>query len=955
MTGLTKYGFCLIRERWLGELEATLYEMEHIKSGARLIHLDREDENKTFAIGFPTPPFDDSGVFHIIEHSVLCGSRKYPMRDPFAELLKGSLNTFLNAVTYEDRTVYPVSSRCEKDFLNLTDVYLDAVFAPNLLTNPSIFHQEGWHYELDEEGKLSINGVVYNEMKGAYSSPDELSGVALNRALWSDEFYRHDSGGDPDFIPTLTYEKFKEAYEKHYHPSSAKIILDGKIDLDKLLPLIDSHLCRYDRREANVLPTDYKARICEPVEIKYEIAENEDEKGRARLVNGFVWSDFDNKEDQLVASILCDLLCGSNASVLKKALLDKGLAKDAAMFSLRSRKQTVVLEIRDFNLTDLDKINDTVNEVINSLVENGIDKNRLHATLNTIEFRLRERDYGSLPVGIAFAMSMMGDWMYGGDPEEALLVDDTVETVRRMIDDGEFEAALRRMMLDSDHRATVIMIPDKNLGREAAIKEEEGLKKLLDSMSEEDIKNISCAIDALEEWQSADESEAQKTLPTLTLSDIRPRPAKPELNITEYNKARILDCNIKTNGIVYVSLHFDASDVASEELLALSVLSAALINCPTKTRDALSLQSDIKTNLGSLFASFTAETKDGVTTPYLKIGASALSSKCEDLIRLAKEVMLESVIDYGECGNLIKQIKASLEDAMIGSGEAFALSRVDASMSEGGAVAEYLTGYEAYKLLCEIISDEEKKKALTNSISALLKRLISRDRLTLSIAGDTPDGFAERLIDSIPDNNSPAEKKTTPLVSDGDEYILLPSKVAYAVAGGYSERARDHLGLLRVVRSILSYEYLWNKVRVKNGAYGTGFTPKRGGHVSFYSYRDPNPGASLGYYRESADYLRAIADSGEDVTKFVIGAYGEYDMITTPRMAAMIVTRNYLSGWSENDEARVLQEMLSVKTSDLRLAADIIDEALSNERRAIVGGQEQLSALGYKPKTILKI
>ena len=955
MTDLTKYGFCLIRERELEELQATLYEMEHIKSGARLIHLDREDENKTFAIGFPTPPFDDSGVFHIIEHSVLCGSRKYPMRDPFAELLKGSLNTFLNAVTYEDRTVYPVSSRCEKDFLNLTDVYLDAVFAPNLLTNPSIFHQEGWHYELDEDGNLGINGVVYNEMKGAYSSPDELSGVALNRALWSDEIYRHDSGGNPDFIPTLTYEKFKEAYEKHYHPSSARIILDGRIDLDKLLPLIDSHLCRYDRREANVLPTDYKARICEPVEIKYEIAENEDEKGRARLVKGFVWSDFDDKEAQLVSSILCDLLCGSNASVLKKALLDKGLAKDAAMFSLRSRKQTVILEIRDFNLTDLEKINDTVNEVINSLVENGIDKNRLHATLNTIEFRLRERDYGSLPMGIAFAMSMIGDWLYGGAPEEALLVEETIGRVRKMIDGGEFEAALRRMIPDSNHKATVVMIPDKNLGREMALKEEEDLKKLLDSMSDEDIESITNALGALEEWQSADESEAQKTLPTLTLSDIRPRPAKPELNVTEYNKAKILDCEVKTNGIIYISLHFDASDVASEELLALSVLSAALINCPTKNRDALSLQNDIKTNLGSLFASFAAETKDGITTPYLKIGASALVTKCEDLLRLMKEVMLESVIDYSECDNIIKQIKASLEDAMIGSGEAFALSRVDASMSEGGSVAEYLTGYEAYKLLSEIISDEEKKKALTDSISALLTRLISRDRLTISIAGETPSGFAERLIDSIPDNNSPAEKKTTPLVSEGDEYILLPSKVAYAVAGGYSESAKEHLGLLRVARSILSYEYLWNKVRVKNGAYGTGFTPKRGGLISFYSYRDPNPGASLGYYRESADYLRALADSGEDVTKFVIGAYGEYDMITTPRMAAMIATRNYLSGWSESDEARVLHEMLSVKTDDLHLAADIIDEALKNEKRAIVGGQEQLSTLGYEPKTIIKI
>ena len=957
MTDYTMHGFSLIRTRRLDELSATLYELEHIKTGAKLVYFDREDENKTFAIGFPTPPSDDTGVFHIIEHSVLCGSEKYPMRDPFAELLKGSLNTFLNAVTFEDRTMYPVSSRCEKDFLNLTDVYLDAVFAPNLLTNPSIFHQEGWHYEYDkEENLLSVNGVVYNEMKGAYSSPDDLADVALSRALFGDEIYRYDSGGDPDAIPCLTYERFRETYKKHYHPSSAKIILDGRMDLDKVLPLIDSHLSKFEKREPTKLPREFNAKVSEPVKIKYEIAENEDESGRARLLYGFVFADYDDAESQLVASILSDLLCGSNASVLKKAILDSGLAKDAVMYSQKSLKQKVILEIRDFDLNRLPEIEKTVNDVINGLIQNGIEKDRLHATLNTIEFRLRERDFGSFPLGVAFAMSVMGDWIYGGDPEDSLLVEGPISRVREMINDGKFEDALRRMMIDNPHRASVIMIPDKKLGEENAKLEREKLSKILSDMTEEDLNAIKRDQDALDAWHERDESEAQKTIPTLSIADIRPRKCVSAPVATDYKGAKILNCNIKTNGIVYISLYFAAPELANEDLLTLSTLSAALINCPTKKRDALSLQNDIKTNLGSLYASFAAEVKDGIVTPYLKIGASALVTKCDDIKRLAREVLLDSlIVNSDETLNLVKQIKSGLEDAMIGAGHSFALSRLEAAVGEAGSVGEYLSGYEAYRLLSELENDMAKTEELTEKMRKLLERLIVRERLTISLSGDAPSGFAEEICDIIPSDESHINKKVTSIVSSGDEFILLPSKVGYAIAGGLNERVASNLGLMRVVRSILSYEYLWNTIRVQNGAYGTGFSAKRNGLISFYSYRDPNPGASLNYYRESANYLRTLAESGEDITKFIIGAIGEYDVLTTPKLSSMITTQHYLSGWSDEKEMEIVRQMLSVTSKDLYVAADIIDEVLRDEKRAIVGGREQLDNLGYNPKSIIKI
>ncbi len=958
MTNLAKYGFSLIRERRLEEIDSNLYEIEHNKSGARLIYLDREEENKTFCIGFPTPPSDDTGVFHIIEHSVLCGSEKYPLRDPFAELLKGSLNTFLNAMTYEDRTIYPISSRCEKDFLNLTDVYLDAVFSPNLLRDQRIFMQEGWHYEYDEESRaLTLNGVVYNEMKGAYSSPDELSAVALNRALWSEEIYRYDSGGDPEHIPELTYEKFKSAYEKYYHPSSAKIILDGRMDLTKVLPLIDSHLSKFDRKTPTVLPKERKPVIAPDLTISYEIPENESEDGKARLTYGFVYSDFSDKEAQLCVSILADILCGSNASPLKRALLDRGLAKDAIMYSIKSRRQTVVIEIRDAGADKIDEIDASVKEVINRLVEGGIEKSRLISTLNSIEFRLRERDFGTMPSGIAFATSIYSNWIYGGNPEDGLVIDDTLKSIRERIQTNYFEEELRKIFLENNHKARVIMLPDKELGAKNAKAEAERLKKILDNMREDELSAIIEADRELKIWQQSDESdEALATIPTLTLEDIPKNINRPTYSINEQNGVKILKCDAKTNGIVYISMYFDASDLASEDLIKLSLLCAALINSPTANHDALALQNDIKSNIGNFYPSFAIGCKDGVTTPYFKLFASSLTTKIDDLIRITKEVLTTSRIeDEDEIYNLILQMKSHIEDAMISSGESFAMSRVEAGLTEVGAITEYLSGYEAYKILSRLADDKEKVKELINSLGSLLGRLMDRQRLTLSVTGEISDDEIGRLIEIITDTGANIERRQTPICAAKSEFIVTPSKVGYAAMGGHSKKVGEHLGALRVVRSILSYEYLWNTIRVKNGAYGAGFVVRRDGGMEFYSYRDPSPHNSIKYYKQSADYLRHIASEGDDITKFIIGAIGEYDFIITPKIAANLITRDYLNGYNAHEEIKIREDMLKMNAEDLILAADIIDEVLHSANTVIVGGPEQLEALDAKPERIIKI
>ena len=956
MTDYTKLGFSFVRERVLPEIETTLYEMEHIKSGAKLIYLDRDDENKTFSIGFATPPENDTGVFHIIEHSVLCGSKKFPLKDPFAELLKGSLNTFLNAVTYEDRTIYPVSSRCEKDFLNLVDVYMDAVLNPNLRDNPAIFRQEGWHYEYDEdENSLSINGVVYNEMKGAYSSADELGMAKLQKILFSDCHYCHDSGGDPQHIPHLTYDYFKSAHQKYYHPSGAKIILDGKMDLNKVLKLLDSYLCGYERQERISLEGRSQAKTSPTEYIKYEISENESENGKARVLYGFVYSDFADKEAQLTASILCDLLCGSNASPLKKALLDKQLCKDAAMYAMKSREQTVVLEIRDADESRLEEIEETVRAVITELCKKGIDKAKLTSTLNSIEFKLRERDFGTLPTGIAFAMSIYGSWIYDGAPEDALIFEECINSVRAKIDTDHFDKELIKMTLDNPHKATLVMLPDKTLGQKTVEAEKERLSAILADMSPEELEKIKAEDAALKAWQQSDESDMLKLLPSLLLEDIPNKSNRPQMIPSTLNGVKILSNTVKANGILYVSLLFDASDLANEELLDLSMLSGALLNFPTENHDTLSLQNEIKANLGSLYASFAIGTRDGVNRPYLKIGASALSSKTKDIVRLLSELLTSKIENEEEIGKLVSQVKSHTEDAIISSGESFAMSRAEASYSEAAAISEYLAGYEAYRMLSEISSDKTKISELTQRIARLLKRLTTKERLSIFVTGEADEGFLSSMISLFPEDGVIPEKKETSICAENSEFILVPSKVAYATLGGQNKRVKENLGLMRVARSILSYEYLWNTVRVQSGAYGTGFVPKRDGSLAFYSYRDPSPSRSLNFYRESANYLRALADSGEDITKFVIGAFGEYDLIVTPRVASAIATADYLGGWTEQDEQKIKRDMLKTTSRDLHTVADIIDEALADARLAIVGSSEHLSSLPEEPKRIIKI
>ena len=952
------HGFTVIRERTLEEIPATVYELKHDGCGAELLYIDREDSNKTFAIAFATPPENDTGVPHIIEHSVLCGSKKYPLKDPFAELLKGSLNTFLNAMTYEDRTVYPVSSRCEKDFLNLIDVYMDAVLSPAMLENPNIFRQEGWHYEYDEESDtLSINGVVYNEMKGAYSSPDELGSSTLAKALFEGTSYAKDSGGDPNHIPELTYEGFLDFYKRHYNPTGSKIVLDGKMDIEKPLEVINSHFSRFSYSECTPVYGESVKKVTPPITIPYEISESEDEKGRARVLFGYVVATHADAERQLGATILSEVLSGTNASPLKKALLDKGLCKDASMYLNRSRETALILEVRDTDEEKYGEIKATLDEVVGKLIREGIDKAQLTSTIDNIDFKTRERDFGSLPLGVAHATTLYGTWFFDKNPEDVLLSEDAISAMRQGVESGLFEKYLDEMIFSSNHSASVIMVPDKELGDRLHREECERLAKIRKSLSDEELEKIKEEYSAFKAWQAEDETEeAINSLPTLALSDINDTVDITTTDESYIGKAKILRHSVKTNGIVYISLHFDANDLKEDELMPLSILSSSITNLPTKSKDILTLQGEIKAKCGTFYSSAAARDKNGTAHTYLTFFASCLESKAECVAELLCEILRDTVFGDGkEILDIAKQAKSHIEDAIITSGESTALSRVEASYSDAGIISERLSGYEAYKSLCKALKTDEDSAALLKKVEEIYKKLIKSSRLTLSISGGLSDELARSIIEAIPEGGEAVEPTAQTACADKKEFFVIPSKVAYSAYGAISEEARESLGVLRVARSLLSYEYLWNTVRVKNGAYGTGFIPRRGGQMIFYSYRDPSPHNSVVYFRESAEYLRALADSKPDLTKFIIGAVGEYDMLTTPKTKALLATRRYLAGIAPDEESRLRRDMLAMTADDLYKIADMIDDVAEHQSLVIVGAKEHLDAMKDDGFSVIKI
>ena len=638
------HGFRVMRKREVSGI-GTLYEMVYEKNGAELVYFDRDDTNKTFAIGFKTLPSDDTGVFHIIEHSVLCGSEKYPVKEPFVELLKGSLNTFLNAMTFDDKTVYPVASRNDKDFMNLIDVYMDAVLHPRILTMPEIFYQEGWHYELfDKESEPVYKGVVFNEMKGAYSSPDQLVYRYICGLLYPDNCYRHDSGGAPESIPSLTYDDFIASHARYYHPSNSRIFLDGKMNLSEVLALLDSFLSPYEKIDVDAdIPMQGPTGRIERT-VDYEIGENESQDGKTRVAFANIISRFDECEKTVAFSAIADVLAGSNEAPLKKALLGAGLCEDVSVTLYDGVMQNaLIIEVKNTDEAKKEEIEKTIRAVLAEAAR-GIDRERLRATLDFAEFNAREADFGSMPRGLVCALLSYETWLYGGDPIDNIDRAKVYESLKSRLDSTYFEDLVRECLLENENLAVLTLKPSRDLGAARREREAGELCAAKSAWSDGEVSRIIELNEKLRLWQNTPDTKEQlATIPMLTLGDISDTPEPLTVSEEELLGTKLLTHRADTNGIVYTELFFDLSGLCERELSLASLISRAMTNLPTEESDVVTLQSKIKASLGSFSVGVevTVNSKTNKATPYLTVSASALGEKRARIAELSREILLD--------------------------------------------------------------------------------------------------------------------------------------------------------------------------------------------------------------------------------------------------------------------------------------------------------------------------
>ena len=948
-------GFRLQRIRPIPELNANMWELVYEKNGAQLVYLERPDENKTFAISFKTVPSDDTGVFHILEHSVLCGSRKYPSKDPFVELLKGSLQTFLNAMTFNDKTMYPVSSRNDKDFLNLVDVYMDAVLHPMLLEKEEIFMQEGWHIELDENKKFSYKGVVFNEMKGAYSSADEVMSEEIMKALYPDTCYGKDSGGDPRYIPTLTYAQICEAHRTFYSPSNARIFLDGKMDIETVLAKLDSFLVEFDPVEVPEINL-VQAPVTQPMrECEYEIAENEDDSKKTRLALGFGAANFDQIERMLAISCLTDTVAGSNEAPLKKAFLDAGIAEDVSLNLIDGiATGSVVLELRGMKSDDIEAACNLLTETVEGIIEEGVDKKRLTACLNSMEFRLAERDYGSMPRGLIFGISIMDTWLYGGDPILPLTLSPVLAALREHLesDDGYYENLLTELFLENEHLGAAVLTPSKTLAARRLADEEARLEAIRESMTEEEIATLIDKNEKLSKWQAEEDTEEiLAMLPTLALSDVSAEAPALPMDECELAETKVLLHKLPTSGIDYLTLRFCANDLNPELVPRLSLLSALLTHLGTGEFSAMELESECQTYFGALTIApeiFAAKDDLGRAKLFLTTTVSALKKNREHILRLLPEILFETRFENKEqIYNIVHQSRVAFEENYSGAGHANAIARANAYTAGYAALNEAVSGIEYLNYLRDFDkSFDEKFDEEMEMLSDLLMRLVDRQRLLLSLTGDCDGTLAEDLCSIFPAVGiAPPEYMSFRPLGLLNEGIATPSQVSYASVTGILPCER--LGANAVARQILSFAYLWGEVRVKGGAYGAGFAARKNGNVAFYSYRDPNATRSLEVYGGSGDFLRAFVASscpdGVIPPKFIIGAFGADDPIRTPRTMGSLADSEYLLGRTHEDTLRYRAELLSATADDLLFLADKLDELFKNEHAVcVIGAKEKL-------------
>lgn len=954
--GLAEYE--ILDEHRVEDVQSDGFILRHKKSGARIAILSNNDDNKVFYIGFRTPPEDETGVPHIIEHTTLCGSKKFPVKDPFIELAKGSLNTFLNAMTYPDKTVYPVASCNDQDFKNLMDVYLDAVFNPNITKYEEIFKQEGWHYELTgKDDELKINGVVYNEMKGAYSSPDEVLSSQIYRSLFPDNTYSKDSGGNPEYIPKLTYEAYLDFYHKYYHPSNSYIYLYGDMDVVERLEWLDKeYLSLYDYKkvnsEINKQPAFDKIKN---VEAQYSITMDDSQENKTYLSYNRVVGDTLDEMLYQAFDVLDYALVSSPGAPVKQALIDAGIGDDVyGSYDAGILQPVFSFVAKNANASQADEFESIIENTLKEVVKTGINKEALLAGINSSEFKFREADFGQFPKGLLFGLNCLDSWLFDDmKPFIHLECLGTFAKLRKAVDTDYFEKLIQEYLLDNTHGSSVTVKPKRGLGNE---REEALAKELSDykaSLSDEEIKKLIEDTEHLKKYQEEPSSDEDlRKLPMLTRADMK-KNAMPFSNIEdELLDVKVVRHDIESNGIDYISFLFDAGDFAQSELGYLGFFTNALGLVSTEKYSYTDLANATNIYTGGISTGTAShpDIKDRNNFVFkFEVKLKVLEKNLDKALELMEQMLLTSdFTDTKRLGELVAQIKARLQANLSSSGHLVAAMRSMSSFSRYALYQDELKGIAFYRSICHIEKElSESPKSVSDKLAAIAKKLFARNRMLISFTGNNEAyGNAKPSLEKVIagfDKMSAIGNQAEVHFNTAKEAFIDASQIQYvAKTGDFICEGYEYTGALRLLRIILSYDYLWINVRVKGGAYGCMNTFLRSGESYFVSYRDPNLSDTLDVYDKIPEYIKSFSPDERDMTKYIIGTFSALDTPMNPEAKGSRSLSAYLEGITYEQIQKERNEILNAQPEDIRRLADLVEAVLKKDSICVIGNENMI-------------
>ncbi len=962
----------ILEKTYIEELKSEAWLLKHEKSGARVAVLSNEDINKVFHVAFRTPPKDSTGVAHILEHSVLCGSDEFPVKDPFVELVKGSLNTFLNAMTYSDKTVYPVASCNDTDFQNLMHVYLDAVFRPNIYEHKEIFLQEGWHYELESvDGPLKYNGVVYNEMKGAFSSPEQVLYRKISQTLYPDTTYGVESGGDPANIPDLSYEQFLDFHRRYYHPSNAWLYLYGNMDVEEKLRFIDEHyLSRYDE-----ITVDSSIKMQAPFETMQEVyssfavSDDSELKENTYLSYNVVVGTSLDRELYLGMQVLEYVLMSSPGAVLKKALLESGIGQDVfGELDNGVLQPYMSIIVKNAEAEQKEDFMNIIRETLTELVKEGISRKSLMAAINYYEFKYREGDFGRYPAGLMYGLQMMDSWLYDErKPFIHIQASDTFELLKEKADQGYFEQLIQKYLLDNNHSSLLILTPEKGLTEKTEAETAKKLAEYKAGLSAEALEAMTEQTKALKKYQEEPSApEDMEKIPILEIEDIEPKPQPFYNHFEEIQGYSSLYHDVESRGIVYVKWIFDTGSVPFENIPYIGLLSSVLGNVDTKQYDYTELADEINIHTGGIRANTNIYTEQGSTDilyPKLEVVMKVLLPKLFDGVKLMGEIMSESCLsDTKRLKEIIGQLKSRLEMMMNGNGHTVAVNRATSFMSLAGIYREYEEGMAYYRFIEKMNKDfEAQKDALVSGLEETAKMIFRKENLLIDVTGSDMSlkevvGVMTEVLEPVLASEQALEAdKVNPEKEEGllpevksalrqsmegifSEAYTTAGMVQYdACAGNFARAGYAYHGALSVLKVMMNYDYLWIRLRVQGGAYGCmcGFSPNGTGY--FTSYRDPNLKETYDVYEGAVDYVKNYEADERTMRKFIIGAVSGVDV---PLGASDKGARS-LSAWLTHTSYEKLEknryELLHADVETIRSLYGIVDVVVHSGLRCVVG------------------